>query len=255
MNNEQAIKVLLDEWKCIDRNDGINCDRQCEKCDLVMDSAILKDAYNMAIKALEQEMKRDKDCEWGRMTFESASGILQFDFSDGTVKRVKQAELEHIEDAISREAVDKRLVELLSGDLYNEEMRDKIVKLRLYLFDLPSVNVKPIECDDAISREAVLEGIEELKRSPWATANRSHGYEYLITEALDVVKDLCVKQLPSVTQKSGKCKNCKYFEYDSVAKVDGIPLIVAHEICKRWGDGCKTSEDGYCYLFEPQEVR
>jgi hypothetical protein len=60
-------------------------------------------------------------------------------------------------DAISREAVDKRLVELLSGDLYNEEMRDKIVKLRLYLFDLPSVNVKPIECEDAVSREAVLD--------------------------------------------------------------------------------------------------
>ena len=55
MTNEQAIKVLLDEWKCIDRNDGINCDRQCEKCDLVMDSAILKDAYNMAIQALEKE--------------------------------------------------------------------------------------------------------------------------------------------------------------------------------------------------------
>ena len=33
------------------------------------------------------------------------------------------------------------------------------------------------------------------------------------------------------------CKDCKYFEYDSVANVDGIPLIVAHEICSRWGDG------------------
>lgn len=33
----------------------------------------------------------------------------------------------------------------------------------------------------------------------------------------------------------GLCKNCKYFEYDSVAKVDGIPLIVAHEICSKWG--------------------
>lgn len=42
------------------------------------------------------------------------------------------------------------------------------------------------------------------------------------------------------------CKDCKYFEYDSVAKIDKIPLIVAHEICKRWGDG-------YCFLFEPQE--
>ncbi len=47
-----------------------------------------------------------------------------------------------------------------------------------------------------------------------------------------------------------KCKDCKHFEYDSVANVDGIPLIVAHEICNRWGDGCKTKEDGYCFLFE-----
>lgn len=62
-----------------------------------------------------------------------------------------------------------------------------------------------------------------------------------------------IEQLPSVTQKSGKCKNCKYFEYDSVAKVDGVPLIVAHEICNKWGNGCKTKEDGYCYLYEPQE--
>lgn len=53
--------------------------------------------------------------------------------------------------------------------------------------------------------------------------------------------------------KTGHCKDCKYFEYDSVAKVDGIPLIVAHEICSRWGDGCRTKEDGYCFLFEPQE--
>ena len=53
--------------------------------------------------------------------------------------------------------------------------------------------------------------------------------------------------------KSGKCKNCKYFEYDSVARVERIPIIVAHEICNKWGGGCKTKEDGYCYLFEPQE--
>lgn len=53
--------------------------------------------------------------------------------------------------------------------------------------------------------------------------------------------------------KTGYCKDCKYFEYDSVAKVDGIPLIVAHEICNKWGDGCKTKEDGYCFLFEKQE--
>ena len=59
MTREEAIKVLLEEWKCIDRNDGINCDRKCESCDLVMDSFVLKDAYNTAIKALEQEPCED----------------------------------------------------------------------------------------------------------------------------------------------------------------------------------------------------
>lgn len=65
-------------------------------------------------------------------------------------------------------------------------------------------------------------------------------------------KTVAVQAL-SQEQKSGKCKNCKYFEYDSVAKVDGVPLIVAHEICNKWGNGCKTNEDGYCFMFEPQE--
>ena len=84
-------------------------------------------------------------------------------------------------------------------------------------------------------------------------------------EAIDIIKCLAWHTRPDeedVEQaiktleqepKTGHCKECKYFEYDSVAKVDGIPLIVAHEICNKWGDGCKTSEEGYCYLFEPQE--
>ena len=51
----------------------------------------------------------------------------------------------------------------------------------------------------------------------------------------------------------GRCKRCKHFEYDVVAIVDGIPLIVAHEMCNKWGNGCKTQEDGYCFLFEPKD--
>ena len=60
-----------------------------------------------------------------------------------------------------------------------------------------------------------------------------------------------VNEIPTIdTKPLIHCKDCKYFEYDSVAKVDGVPLIVAHEICSRWGDGCKTREDGYCFLGE-----
>jgi len=55
MTNAKAINVLLQELQCIERNDGVQCDRKCESCDLVMDAAVLKDAYNMAIKALESQ--------------------------------------------------------------------------------------------------------------------------------------------------------------------------------------------------------
>ena len=101
-------------------------------------------------------------------------------------------------------------------------------------------------CDDAISRQAVLEKAISVPIAKVVTEDE------VIYRKVVFVDD--IENLPPVTpQKMGHCKDCKYFEYDSVAKVDGIPLIVAHEICSRWGDGCKTSEDGYCFLFEPQE--
>ena len=118
-------------------------------------------------------------------------------------------------------------------------------------------------CDDANATQHNSNALNDVEQH----TNALEG-DLISRQAVDEIKELMtdingdtvyavrmsdIRQLPSVTQKSGKCKNCKYFEYDSVAKVDGIPLIVAHEICSRWGDGCKTSEDGYCFLFEPQE--
>lgn len=92
--------------------------------------------------------------------------------------------------------------------------------------------------DDCISRQAVL--TEIFKKPAWHNSDGSYYHADDIRDAVNSVKP-----------QTGHCKNCKYFEYDSVAKVDGIPLIVAHEICNKWGDGCKTREDGYCFLFEP----
>lgn len=68
-------------------------------------------------------------------------------------------------------------------------------------------------------------------------------------EIIDSACNRILEQEP----KTGHCRECKYFEYDSVAELDGMPLIGAHEICLRWGNGCKTKEDGYCFLFDPQE--
>lgn len=60
-----------------------------------------------------------------------------------------------------------------------------------------------------------------------------------------------VERIPCI--EIGRCGKCKYFETDYVSKVDGVPLIVAHTICRRWGDGCKTRENGWCFLFEGLE--
>ena len=46
-------------------------------------------------------------CEWSRMTFDAATGISVFEFSDGTIKQVKQAEIEQCEDCVSRQAVNE----------------------------------------------------------------------------------------------------------------------------------------------------
>ena len=50
-----------------------------------------------------------------------------------------------------------------------------------------------------------------------------------------------------------QCKECKHFEKNSWANVNGVPLIVAHEICKFWGNGCKTNPEGYCFAGEERE--
>lgn len=47
-----------------------------------------------------------------------------------------------------------------------------------------------------------------------------------------------------------RCKECKYFNLNKWGKVNDIPLIVAHEICDFWGEGCKTDKDAYCSFAE-----
>lgn len=47
-----------------------------------------------------------------------------------------------------------------------------------------------------------------------------------------------------------RCKDCKYFELDHFENYDGFAVIVAHEICTKWGSGCKTDTNGYCFMGE-----
>ncbi len=72
----------------------------------------------------------------------------------------------------------------------------------------------------------------------------------------DKARDMAIQAL-SQEPTIGHCKECKYFVYDQMLRVEAlrVPVIVAHEVCTRWGagEGCQTIEDGYCFLFEPRE--
>lgn len=46
------------------------------------------------------------------------------------------------------------------------------------------------------------------------------------------------------------CKDCKYYHEDFWGEIDGLPIIIAHQICSKWGNGCKTLENGYCHFGE-----
>ena len=97
--------------------------------------------------------------------------------------------------------------------------------------------------------------IQQRKESDLMTRKEAinvfKGFKFLPREQKAV--DMAIEALKQEPRPIGLCKDCKYFEYDSVAKVDGVPLIVAHEICNKWGNGCKSREDGYCFLFEEKE--
>ena len=110
-------------------------------------------------------------------------------------------------------------------------------------------------CGDCISRSYLLDVIllhnfhgNDKNIVPYADRRGYRQRDREIREA--IINAPSVSPMP----KMERCKDCKYFEYDTLEKVNG-KLIFAHEICSRWGDGCQTKKDGYCFLFEPQAER
>lgn len=50
-----------------------------------------------------------------------------------------------------------------------------------------------------------------------------------------------------------RCKNCEFYEDDHWEKIDKFPVIVANHVCMKWGKGCQTDPDGYCFLAERKD--
>lgn len=62
MKIDEAKRLLLIERECVKRNDGINCNRQCEKCDLVQDADKIIEMYNNVADWLEEYKAHKEIC-------------------------------------------------------------------------------------------------------------------------------------------------------------------------------------------------
>ena len=76
----------------------------------------------------------------------------------------------------------------------------------------------------------------------------NHGFDWTKEEAeqkaINAWNRRVAKDTDVLSKKLVYCKDCKFFMADVWYK----GIIGAHNGCNRWGDGCATSPDGYCFL-------
>ena len=116
--------------------------------------------------------------------------------------------------------------------------------------------------DDLISRQAAIEAAEKESQIDGA-------YGYMDTKSIiDLLHDLppadvevkCIatvqfdeeKLKEIVDEAIVKCKDCKHFELDKPYVIQGVPVL-GHEVCNAWGEGCKTDQNGFCFMCERRE--
>ena len=115
--------------------------------------------------------------------------------------------------------------------------------------------------EDCISRQAVLDGIEELKKSPWCTNKRGNGAERLIIEALEVVANLCVKKEPQVIPR---LKAERWIPCDKMLPEDDTLVLVTIQVGSRepvvrsgyyFRDGHFQIDNGDCWNASDKELK
>ena len=94
---------------------------------------------------------------------------------------------------------------------------------------------------DLISRQAAIDAIR-------ASTSKYTGFMEMEMYTDDDAVE-AIKALPSAQPEITRCKDCGHFHYDTPYVIQGVPVL-GHEVCDFWGDGCKTSENGYCSFAE-----
>ena len=109
---------------------------------------------------------------------------------------------------------------------------------------------------DANALMAKIDGIIEYIETEIEQA-KQHPEKYARTYILSAVSQLSgiahaqqeILEAQTAEPEIIRCKDCKHFEYDHPYIIQGIPVL-GHEVCNAWGDGCKTDENGYCFMAE-----
>lgn len=94
--------------------------------------------------------------------------------------------------------------------------------------------------NDTIYRQAAIDALADMH-----CKSDEDGYVWIIRSDAWARIDA----LPSTEPEIIRCKECKHFHYDMPYVIQGVPVL-GHEVCDAWGDGCKTDENGYCFLAE-----
>lgn len=93
--------------------------------------------------------------------------------------------------------------------------------------------------DREMSREEAIKRLEE--GAPFSELYDPR-WEDALALAIKALKD----------EPAVRCKDCKYFYYNKAYNIQGFP-IMGNSVCDKWASGCRTDENGYCFLGERRE--
>lgn len=95
--------------------------------------------------------------------------------------------------------------------------------------------------NDYISRQAAIEAFEKELSAKYNRRELAIGFVG-VKSILDNLPSADVVEVV-------RCKDCKHFELNKPYVIQGVPVL-GHEVCNVWGDGCKTDQDGFCFMGE-----
>ena len=101
-----------------------------------------------------------------------------------------------------------------------------------------------------IDADVLIENFKTVTKNFMADKYFSNAKD--VESYIKLIRDIITEQPTANVVEVIRCKDCKHFEYDHPYIIQGIPIL-GHEVCNAWGDGCKTDENGYCFMAERRE--